>query len=178
MRDGGGVCVVSAGDDINLETRPPKLELLNRGRAKSVTGREQDDAPLPLQKVRELGGGGGLARAVDADNGDNGEAADLLIQCRVRRREASLDFLCGDGEDIQPAAALRFVGQLHGGENLLGHRHAEVGGEQRVLKLFEGLTGQLGGAGDDAFEFVAEFGSGLVQTCFDFREQSHAERGA
>ena len=173
VRDRGGVGVVSTGDDLDFQARAPELELLDGSGTEGVAGGENDGLPLPLQQVRELRGGGGLARAVDADDGDDGEFANVVAERGVGGGKAALNFRRGDGEDVEAAAALRFVGLLHGGENLLGHRHAEVGGEEGVLQLLDGLAGEFRRTGDDPFEFVAELGGGLVQASLDFGEQSH-----
>ena len=75
MRHGSGVRAVSAGDDFDFEAGAPEFELFDGGGAEGVARGEQRGLFLRLNQVRELGAGRGLARAVDADDGDNGWAA-------------------------------------------------------------------------------------------------------
>ena len=53
----------------------PQFDLLDRRRAKGVARGEQRGFFLRLNKMRELGAGGGLARAVDADDGNHGRTS-------------------------------------------------------------------------------------------------------
>jgi hypothetical protein len=104
----------------------------------------------------ELGAGGGLAGAVDADHRHHRQAVRGAAQRGVAGREALLHLGLGDGEHVRAAAALGLVSPLHRGHDLLGHGHAEVGAEQRRLQLLERRAGQARRAGDNALDFVDE----------------------
>ena len=67
----GRVRAVSSGNDLDLHTLAPELELFDRSRAKSVTGRQEGGLSARFDQRGELGGGGGLAGAVDANHRDH-----------------------------------------------------------------------------------------------------------
>ncbi len=66
--DGGGVAIRGAIDHGDAEALGPHLELLDGGGAEGVGGGEHDLASLVMEELGELGGGGGLAGAIDADD--------------------------------------------------------------------------------------------------------------
>ena len=80
MRDRGGVGAVGARDDGNFETFAPELELFDGGGAKRVASGQEGRLTARLDQVRQLGGGGGFARAVDADDGNDGQSIGLPAQ--------------------------------------------------------------------------------------------------
>ena len=174
VRHGGGIGAVGAGDDFDLEPLAPELDLLDGGGAEGVARGEQHGlAPAPGQ-VGQLGGGGGLAGAVDADDGDDGGAAGGFAQARRCLTERLFSTSApGDGEDVQAARPCDFVGLLDRRDDLRGHGHAEIGGDQRGFQFLEGLAVQPGRAGDDALDFVGELAVRLLQAGFEFGEKSH-----
>ena len=135
--DAGRVAAFLAGDDRRLDPVAPDLELLDRGGAEGVAGGQQHAIILLLQQMAELADGGGLARAVDADDEDDvraGEAPD--VERLGDGREDLLDFL---GEDGAQAALVELLEALGGDgfADALRRFGAEVGGDQRLLDVVE-----------------------------------------
>jgi hypothetical protein len=100
------------GEELGLRLFRQHLELLDRRRAVDVAAREEHLLPvLELQPARELAGGGGLARALESREKDdgrrlNGEVQRVVLLAhqpdqlvvdhadrRLPRREAARDFL-------------------------------------------------------------------------------------
>ena len=71
--------------------------------------------------------------------------------------------------------ALRFEGLLDGGDDLLRHGQAEVGGDEGVFELLQRFASQLGRARDDAFDLVRQLAVGLGQPGFEFGEEAYGE---
>ena len=100
--DAGGIAAFGAGDDRHADAGGPGPQLADRGGAEGVAGGEHDAVILLHQEVRELGDGGGLARAVDADDEDHlgaGESGDL--QRHGHAGERRLDLLGDDQADAE-----------------------------------------------------------------------------
>jgi len=66
-------------------------------------------------------------------------------------------------KDIRPGAALGLVGFADGGDDLGGHLHAKVSADERRLDVLKGGRIELGGAGDDAFDFVRQLAMRFLQ---------------
>ena len=126
--------------------------------------------PARLHQVRQLGGGRGLAGAVDADDRDDRQPAGRFAQLGLVRGQAFFHLAPRDGEHIQARAALRFVGLLDRADDLAGHGHAEVGGDQRGFQFLERRGVQFGRAGDDAFDLVRQLAVRLLQAGLEFCE--------
>ena len=167
---GGGVGAVISGDDFNFEAGAPESQLFNGGGAKGVAGGENGGLAPGLNGVGELGAGGGLAGAVDADDGDDGGAGGDFLQVGVLGRKALFNFRAGDGEIVQPAGALGFVGEFYGRHDLIGHGDAEIGADEGLLDFLEGFGGKLGRARNDALDFVDELGLRFGEAGFEFGE--------
>ena len=69
--DAGSVAAFLAGDDGRADALAPDRQLLDRGGAEGIAGREQDAVICFLQPLAELADGRRLARAVDADDQDH-----------------------------------------------------------------------------------------------------------
>jgi hypothetical protein len=123
--------------------------------------------------MRELGGRGGLAGAVHADDGNDGGLAGCLAQPGRLDRETVLDFALGNGEHIEAGGALRFVGFLHHRDNLRRHFHAEVGADERDFDFLQRGGVELGRTGDDALDLVRELVVRLGERGFEFGEKTH-----
>ena len=125
-------------DDRRADALAPDLQLLDRRGAEGVAGGEQHAIILLLEPVAELADGGGLARAVDADDQDDVRAREAPDVERLGdRREDRLDLL---GEDGAQAALVELL-EAAGGDRLadaLRRFGAEVGGDQRFLDVVEG----------------------------------------
>src|SRR5205085_12261206 len=73
------VAALGSGDDGHPDPVRPDLELADRRGSEGVAGGEEDSIILLEQPMGELGDGGGLAGAVDADDQDHlrpGEGGD------------------------------------------------------------------------------------------------------
>ena len=150
-----GVRAVSAGDDFDLEARAPEFELLDGGGAEGVARGEQRGFFLRLNQVRELGAGRGLARAVDADDGNDRPPVVFLILVFFFF-SFFFSFPPGGGKNLRGGFPLVFLGLFDGGDDLLGHGHAEIGGDEGGFEFFQRFAGQFGRARDDAFDFVRQ----------------------
>ena len=69
--DGDRVLRAAVEVDRDLDLPAELLELVDRGRALEVGGDERGRLPLLAQEQRELGGGGRLARALEAGEQDH-----------------------------------------------------------------------------------------------------------
>ena len=98
----------------------------------------------------------------------------LFLQLSLGRAETFFDFRAGDGKNIQPGAALCFVGFFDGGENPGGHGRAQVRGNQTGFQLLKRVRRQFGRRGDDAFDLMSQFGMSFVQALPEFLKQAHA----
>ena len=118
-------------------SRSPQSLSCSTAAARKVSQAASSGGLAPrLHQMRQLGGGGGLARAVDADHAKRrSNLRRCFFNWRLGRAEAFFHFGAGDGKNIQPGAALRFVGLFDGGENLGGHGRAQVGGDQSWLPI-------------------------------------------
>ncbi len=128
---------------------------------------------LRLNQMGELGGRGGLAGAVDADNGNHGQAVRCLDQVGRIRAQALLHFGAGDGKHVRTGTALGFVGVLDGGHDLGGRAQAEIGGDERGFQFLERGGVEFGRACDDAFDFMRQLAVGFLQAGLEFLEKSH-----
>ena len=101
-RDRGRIAPRRAGDAGHAEPLGPDLELADGAGAVGVGRREQHLPALALEPARELGGGGGLAGAVDADQQDDRRAAlasrqrARILRCRRAARRAGSRAPAGD----------------------------------------------------------------------------------
>ena len=173
VRDGRRVRAVSAGDDFDLQARAPQFQLLDRRRAKRVARGEQRGFFLRLDEMRELRARRRLARAVHADDGNNRRAARRFHQSVFICRKTFFNFAARNRQKIQTRAALRFVIFFDGGNDLLRHRHAQIGGDERGFKFFNRVRRQFRRARDDAFDFVRELGVRFREAGFEFVKKSH-----
>ena len=133
----GGIRPIAAGDDFHLEAVAPHLDLLDGRGAERVAGGEQDGFFLRLEIMRQLGAGRGLSRAVDADDGDDRGATRHREQVRWGGGQVLFHFGTRNREHIGPGGAPGFIGQLDGGDDLVGHGRAEIGADQGVLEFLE-----------------------------------------
>ena len=86
--------------------------------------------PRWLDEVRQFGGGGGLAGAVDADNRNHSGAARRLGAAPIDRLEKLFAISrARDLENIQLRAALVLISGLYRLNDLAGHFHAEIRGD-------------------------------------------------
>ena len=148
--------------EVDPDAPCPGGELPDRGSPEGVARCQQHAVIVFLEQMRELGDGGGLARAVDPDHEDHlraGEGGDFE---RFRHRAQDRGDFLGDRlfqlarGDFEPEALVRKPRADAGG----GGR-AEVGEDQRVLDLIEGLVIKLGGAAAAAGQIGAQPLGGL-----------------
>ena len=123
-------------DDLGAGTLPPHLELIDRGGAEGIAGRQQNALPVLAVEVGELADGGGLAGAVDADDQHH-----KRLVCRVDG-ERSGHGLQDRGHFIGEGAAQLFLGdrgivpRLGQPTGDLGRRgDTEIGDDQELLEL-------------------------------------------
>ena len=161
---------VSSRNDLDLQPLAPVLDLLDGRRAERVARRQQRRLPARLHQVRQLGRGRGLARPVHAHNRNHRQPLGRFAQFGLVRCQALFHLAPRDGEHIQPRAALGFVGLLDRADDLAGHRHAQVGGDQRSLQLLQPRGVQFGRPGDDAFDLVRQLAVRLLQAGLELGE--------
>jgi len=89
--DGGGICVGISFDDWDLQSLAPALELLDGGGAEGIGGGEDDRVAALGEPECELGGGGGFASAIDADDEDHKR---FPIGARGGGEEIGIELLC------------------------------------------------------------------------------------
>ena len=128
------VAAFGSGDDRNPGTLAPDLQLLGRRRPERVAGGQHDGIVLLGETVRQLGDGGGLAAAVDADDQDH-------LRPRKGDDGERLGDGCQHGLDLGSHGRAD-AGIVDGPVELVRaqpldhpHRHldAEIGADQRFL---------------------------------------------
>src|SRR5262245_1978611 len=174
--DAGGIGAHRLRHDLGADPLAPDLELIDRGGAERVGGREHDLQVLAIEPVRELGCGRGLAGAVDADNEkDMGALARRkLDRLRPGRKHAcdlrGDDLAHGLWRKSPLVAALR-----QPLANARRHPDAEIGLDQGLLDPVERLLIELalgeragksvgegiGGAGEPAAKLIEPAPLGL-----------------
>ena len=96
------------------------------------------------------------------------ESAGPAQERSVGGGQALFDFGAGDGQHLQAGAALGFVGELDGADDLGGRGLAEVRRNQTGFQFFERGAGELWRGGDDALDFVGQFAVRFAQPLFEF----------
>ena len=91
----------------------------------------------------ELGGGGGFAGAIHADQRDDRQPV-VLGQVGGAVAEAGHDFRLGNLEHATRLAAARLVFFTDGIDDAPSDRKAHVGGEQGGLEFLDIVLGELG----------------------------------
>lgn len=169
VADGGGVGLVLADSDGEVEALGPRLQLFDGGGAKGVGGGDANGVTVDAEKVTELGGGGGFAGAVDANYENDGGFAGFLEgggeglvfgEDFGDVRAGGVDDVVG-GDLAAEGAELVDDGQ--------GEARAEVGGYQIG---FEFVPVDLGLVGD----FVEEVGEEACHVGRESRIQSPESR--
>ena len=134
---GRGIGARRVRDDRHVDTRGPGGDLFDGGSAEGVGSGQQDLGAKRLEAVRQLGDGGGLARAVDADDEDD---------CRdTRPGDTWPGHGLALGEEVQQLQLQRLLGSHVGSgagavTHLDGELGAEVGRDERLLDLLPGLV--------------------------------------
>ena len=166
---------VLAGDDrqgVDADLLAEDRELLHRGGAAGVERGHQDALALALlEAAGELGGGGGLARALQADHQDrrgrrvDAEVAGLALAAQHvdQRVVDDLDDLLAGGDRLGDRLALGLVADLL--DEVAGDRQRDVGFEQRGADLAQRggdvLVGERALAGERAEDAGEPVGKGL-----------------
>ena len=175
MGDGRGIGIVATGDDRDVEAFSPDLKLFDGRGAKGVARRQDRGVPLLENPVGKFGGGGGFARTVDADDGNDGQTPGLRVENRVAQGKTLGDFGGGHLDEVEPGAALGLKVLLHRTHDLLGHWQPEIGTEQGRLQFLEALRGEAGGTGDDAANLMSQSRGGLGEGRLQFIEKTHGK---
>ena len=126
--DGGGIRAARPADELGARPLRPDLELLLGRRAEGVGGADEHRAAVLGQLASELSDRRRLARAVDADDEDDGRAFDSVPEHR-RVAEERLDLL---GERLTEIAQL--AAGLEAPHELRRRGNADVGADQRHLE--------------------------------------------
>jgi hypothetical protein len=136
------------------------LELLDRGGAVHVGGDEERPLPLAQELVRDLPGGGGLTRALQADHHDpGGPPARAVPEGGVDRAHEALELVVADLDEVvlgrhpqEPLLRLHLrlddlADRLlaHARDEALHHLERDVGLEQGDADVAERLVDHLGG---------------------------------
>jgi hypothetical protein len=157
--DSGGVAVLRAFDDGDLEAFGPDLELFDGRGAEGVGGGEDDAVALVVEEVGELGGGGGFACAIDADHEEDfGASVGVGKEGRDFFWEFGADVVAGDLEDV---FAVEFAALgTEGVNDFEGQAGADVTGDEGG---FEFVPIEVGFAesGEEGFEEAGHSDWGL-----------------
>ena len=125
--------------DGDVEAVAERLELVGGGGPVRVRGDEQRLAAQLDDVLRELGGGRRLARALEADERDDGRAADEAERPVARRQERGellvddLHDLLAGGQALEDLGADRTL--AHAGDEVLDDLEVDVGLEQGEADL-------------------------------------------
>ena len=126
--------------------------MFDGGGAEGVGGGDADGVTVDAEKVTELGGGGGLAGAVDADDEEDGGLAGFLQgggEGLVFGKDLG-DVTAGGGDDVfggdLATEATEFVDDGH------GEARAEVGGDEVGLEFVPVDLGLVGDFVEEVFE--------------------------
>jgi hypothetical protein len=157
--DGGGVAVLRAFDEGDLEALGPDLELLNGSGAEGVGGGEDDAVALVVKEVGEFGGGSGFAGAVDSDHEKDFRASvGVGKEGRDFFGEFGTDVVAGDLEDV---FAIEFAALgAEGVDDFEGQAGADITGDEGE---FEFVPIEVGFAesGEEGFEEAGHSDWGL-----------------
>lgn len=157
--DGGGVAVLRAFDEGDLEALGPDLELFDGSGAEGVGGGEYDAVALVVEEVGELGRGGGFAGAIDADHEEDfGASVGVGKEGRDFFGELGADVVAGDLEDV---FAIEFATLgAEGVDDFKGQARADVAGDKGG---FEFVPIEVGFAesGEEGFEEAGHSDGGL-----------------
>ena len=134
-----GIRPLRARDHGRAGALTPDLQLLDRGGAERVAGREHDLAALGAEARRELADGGGLARAVHADDQNDERLGGRVDHQRLRdRAEHLLDLRGEDRLHFGVADLLVVASFADRGRDARGGIDAEVGADQQFLQFLDG----------------------------------------
>ena len=137
-REPGRVGALLARDDLRAGAAAPDLELIDRGCAERVAGRQHHAAAFGAKARRELADRGGLARAVDADDqNDERFRTGIDRQRSCDRREHLLDFAGEDRLHLVGGDRLLVARGRDGCDDASRRRDAEVGADEHVFQLCE-----------------------------------------
>ena len=157
--DSGGVAVLRAFDEGDLEALGPDLELFDGRGAEGVGGGQDDAVALVVEEVGEFGGGGGFAGAVDADHEEDFRASvGVGKEGRDFFGELGADVVAGDLEDV---FAVEFAALgAEGVDDFEGQAGADVTGDEGG---FEFVPIEVGFAesGEEGFEEAGHSDCGL-----------------
>ncbi len=154
---GGGVAALAGLDEVHAGALGPDFELLDGGGAEGVGGAEQDGLAFAAVHGGELAAGGGLAGAVHADHHDDLGRRGGVRDGRVDRGEDAEQL--GLEQDFELRAAGDALAQralAQAGEDGVGRRAADVGGEQRQLQVVERAVVDLAGERGDRAERLVQ----------------------
>ena len=146
--DGAGVAAGLVGDDPHVEPVAPDPELVDGGCAEGVGGGEDGEVAPLLERPRELRDGGGLARAVYADDQDDEQLGEGSIPAG---RPGGRDLEDGDELGSEDVAHLGGGGGAslphllaHVIEDAFGGGDTGVGGDEDLLKLVPEVVVEVG----------------------------------
>ena len=130
-----GIRVVLPADHFDLQAFGPDGELLD-GRGTEGVGRcEQHGVAVALEVGGELGRGGGLARAVDADDQNRFRLRGQGTDWRRLNREDTQDFFAGNFHHVLGGDGLGLSSCLERVHDPQAHRDAEVAADEHLLEF-------------------------------------------
>jgi len=143
-RDLHGVLLAGLGVDGHLRLLPEPLELLDGRGALQVAGRDGHVLVLLREQLRELGGGGRLARALQPGHQDHGRRArgegELAARSPHQLGELVVDRLDDGLAGVQGLGDLRALEPLaQGGGEVLDDLEVDIGLEQGETHLAQRL---------------------------------------
>ena len=140
--DGGHILRGAVGVELEFLLLGQDLKLVDGRGPVDVAGGDERAVAAFLEQLAELGGGGGLAGAVEADHHDlerpgSGEAGCTLAEQADELVVDDLDDLLAGGDGLEHV--LTDALGLHALDELPGDLEMDVGGEEGGAHLLEGL---------------------------------------
>ena len=161
-------------DDRHARALAPDLELVDGSGAEGIGGSEQHGFALPFVIRRELADGRRLAGAVDADDEQHRRAVFRDARLVLARREDFDNLLLQERLEVFRCVDFLFLDALaHGCHELIRRLDADVGHDERFLKLIEQVVIDIGIADDDFLNLVRQVLAGLVEALLQFIKKSH-----
>ena len=170
---GGRVGSLVLADNGRAAAACPDFQLVGCRRPEGIRRHQQHPLSLPGQLGGDLADGGGFAHAVDPDDQHHAGGGAQIKRRVPHVQHVHQDFLqgcLGLLGLLQMPLPNRLAQPLHSFRRRV---HAQVGQNQALLQFVVKVLVQLGIAGKDASQGVAEGIPGFGKSCLDFIKKSH-----
>ena len=135
VTNGGRVRFVLGFDDRNGEALGPLIQLLDGGGTEGIGCGKHHFFSLTLEEMRQLGGAGGFAHAIDADDQNNAGGVSEFRQACGRGREDFEDFFAAHVDDFFSLEAAAFGSQDV--QDVHRHAHPNIASDEAFLEFIE-----------------------------------------